>query len=156
MKEHEKQDAETNPTDQLIHFMHVASNGILSSREEYDVADAEDLMLFENGKTIAPALNNLLRNSFVFYRNTLEEDRYHDLLKKGPAKAIRYLIEKNRHFLFTEESWQKIFDDIEGDITKFERCYPMVRVKPTTEKHIQIIRAIVLMMCYISIVWMVK
>lgn len=144
MKEHEQQDADMNPTDQLIHFMHVASDKILSSREEYDVADAEDLMLFENGKTIAPSLNKLLQNSFVFYRQTLEEERYHDLLKKGPAKAIRYLIEQNRHLLFTEESWQKIFDDIEGDITKLERYYPMVRVKPTTEKHIQIIRAIVL------------
>lgn len=143
MMEREKQDAEKNPTDQLINFMRGSRDEIMLSREECDISDAEELMLFENGKTIASSLNELLLDSFAFYRKALEEDRYYDLLKKGSTKAIRFLIEQNRYFLFMEESWQKIFDDIEGDITKLERYYPMVRVKPTTDDHIQIIRAIV-------------
>ena len=65
-------------------------------------------------------------------------------MKRGSAEAIRFLIVQNNYLLLMEDSWQKNFDDIEKNIINLERYYPMVRVKPSTDDHIQIIRAFVL------------
>lgn len=144
MAKRAKQDAKSNLTDLLINFVHSWRDKIMSSREEYDISEAEDLMLFENGDTIEISLNERLLDFFAFYRETLDEDRYRELQRKGSFAAIRYLVEQNRYFLFMEESWQKIFNDIQKNIATLERYYPMVRVKPSEDGDIQIVRALVL------------
>lgn len=79
-----------------------------------------------------------------FYRETIREDKYHELLKQGPVHAVQYLIEQNRYFLFMEEAWDRIINDIEESTDTFERYYPMVRVEPTKNEQIHFIRALVL------------
>ena len=144
MAERTKQDARNNPIDTFIDHMHKLRAELTTAREEYDISASNELMWYENGDSIAPSLNDSLMDFFEFYRETIQEDRYHKLLKKGSIYAIRYLIEQNRNFLFMEEAWDRIINDIEESIDTFERYYAMVRVEPTKNEQIHFIRALVL------------
>lgn len=144
MAERTKQDVKNNPTDTFIDHMHQLRAVLTTAREEYDISDSSELMWYENGDSIAPSLNDALMDFFEFYREAIQEDRYHKLLKKGSICAVRYLIEQNRYFLFMEEAWDNIIYDIENSIDAFERYYPMVRVEPTKNDHVHMIRSLVL------------
>ena len=124
--------------------MNDEGNKIISEREEWDITDADELISYKKGDTIANSLNERLSVFFAFYRKLLEEDEYKVLLKKGARDSICFLIEQNRYFLFMEEAWDKIIREIEDDVKTFERYYPMVRVKLTRDFLIQYIQAIVL------------
>ena len=144
MEERERNNTEDNPTDMLNTHIHKMCDKEMTSREKYDITDAEQLMWFENGKTIDESLNKWILGSFAFYRTTLEEENYKKLLQEGSSKAIRFLIEQNRSLLFMEESWEEIFHEIEENITTLERYYPMVRMELSTDDQLQLIQAFVL------------
>lgn len=144
MAEHTKRDVAKNPTNAFISHMHQLRDELTSAREEYDISDSNELLWFESGNSIAPSLNNSLMRFFEFYRETIQEDKYHELLKQGPIHAVRYLIRQNRYLLFMEEAWDRIINNIENNIDAFERYYPMVRVEPTKNDLVHFIRALVL------------
>ena len=144
MAERDKKGENENPADCLNEYMHNKRNEVMSERKEWDITTVEELISYEDGDTISDALNKMLLGSFAFYRKVLEEDRYKELLQKSPPHSIRYLIGQNRYFLFMEEEWDRIFTKIEDNIEALERYYPMVRIEPTREEHIELIQAIVL------------
>lgn len=144
MEEREKKNDEISSTDLLNTYMHGMRKKLMTSRKEYDITDPEQLMLFKNGNTIDETLNKSLLNSFAVYRKALEETYYEELLHKDFPEAIRFLIEQNRYILLMEESWKKIFHDIEENIATLERYYPMIRMKITKNEQHQIIQALVL------------
>lgn len=103
MAERTKQDARNNPTDTFIDHMHQLRAELMALREEYDISDSSELMWYENGDSIAPSLNDSLMDFFEFYRETIQEDRYHN-----PQKRDRYMpfdISLNKTVIFC--SWKK-------------------------------------------------
>lgn len=144
MAEREKQEQEA-PSDMFKNVMQKTYDEVMSSREKYDITEAENLLWFEKGDTIEDKLQKWIMKSFTFCRTLPKEAEYKHLVEKGPTKVIRFLIEENRMFLFKEESWQKIFNDIERDITTFERYYPLVRIDSSAANVIyQFIQALAL------------
>lgn len=144
LAEQNKRNKKYNPTDMLNEIVHNMRDDQVSLREEYDIASVEDLVYFENGDTIAEMEDERLLDFFTFYRSILDEKEFNNLRSGKPEEAIRFLIEQNKYLLFTEESWQKIFNEIENDIMTFERYYPMVRVKVKSDYHVPVIRALAL------------
>lgn len=144
MEERDKKTENENPVDLLINHMIDKVNTIISEKKKWDITDAEELLSYKTGNTIASSLNGMLLVFFKFYRKILEEDKYKVLLEKGAQASIHYLIEQNIYFLFMEEAWDKIIAEIEDNVEAFERYYPMVRVKLTGDLLIPFIRAIVL------------
>ena len=144
MEKRESQKDKDNPTDILNTYMHDMVDQKMTSMEKYDITDTEYLVAFEKGDTIDEALNKEALDTFAIYRSVLEDESYKELLQKDSSEVIRFLIEYNRYFLLMDESWEKIFHDIEENITALERYYPMVRMKPSTDDQVQLIRAFVL------------
>lgn len=113
-------------------------------REQYDVSDAEDLPYYEEGDTIHPDIAEQVGKCFAFYRNAVREERFGELMNASPKERFEWLVYQNRSILLRDKDWDKIFGDISENQDSFERYYPMVRVKVTSDPLIYLIRAIVI------------
>lgn len=144
IEERKKGEAGSNPTDLKNILMRSRYEEKGEAKREYDITRPEDLKYYEKGDTIDVPLNEVLVGSFQFYRKMLDNDYYKELVQKTPTDAIRFLISQNRCLLLMEESWKKIFREIETNMEALERYYPMVRVKPTGYAQLYMVQAFVL------------
>lgn len=112
-------------------------------KEQYEIAEYEDLLDYKNGCSVEPGLQDALRKSFSFYQETIMEARYQTLIKGTHEERCRYLIEQNRYLLLRDCEWMRIFSEIEKHPENYERYYPMVRVQISSIRLMHVVRAFV-------------
>lgn len=97
-------------------------------KEEFDITDMENLECFEEGDTLEPRLEKAVKESFQFYTNAAEEDKFKELMNGEHSDRCKFLVESNKRLLLRESDWIHIFEEIEKDKSSYKRYYPMVRV----------------------------
>lgn len=113
-------------------------------REKYDIYDYEDLMFYEKGDSMRPAMKEALRDSYLFYQSMTQEKSFAELMNKKAKERCEWLIKQNQYVLIRDTDWEKIFTDIEEHEESFERYYPMVRVLLDSDGLVNMVRAITL------------
>lgn len=111
--------------------------------EKYDVAKSSDLPFYQKGNSVNPKLLESVKSSIDFYRTLTDEPEYTEILNKGIEEKFEYFAVQNRCLRLLKESWEKILKDIEDNPASFERYYPMVRVKISSDDAQDIVRAYV-------------
>ena len=124
--------------------MDQTKDALRSQYERYDIVDYGDLVYFEKGKTIVPALEEAMKRSFSFYHSAVEEEVYRELMEAEPEDRCMYLIDANRNLLLRDGDWSRIFSDIEAHPQSFARYYPAVRVVADSRELRQMVTAFVL------------
>ena len=102
------------------------------------------LRFFENGDTFSPKVWENTFSMFKFYLSATEEDTLQELKNEGAESCIDFLCKNNRSITLLGDDWDKIFDKIKSDVEIFNRYYPAVRVKVTSNNVEHILRAFVL------------
>lgn len=145
-KKNTEDDTETlqDPSGTLNEFMEIQEERLRMESEQYDVSEYDELIYYETGDLIQPAIEKSLLKSYEFYSNIIREDRFAELMGQSPQDRCRYLIRNNRSITLRAEDWNHIFTDIETRKDSFERYYPMVRVQINTEDIMDMVRSIVL------------
>lgn len=128
----------------LTQFLDQTKDALRSQYERYDIVDYEDLVYFEKGKTIVPALEEAMKRSFSFYHSAVEEEVYRELMEAEPEDRCMYLIDANWNLLLRDGDWSRIFSDIEAHPQSFARYYPAVRVVADSRELRQMVTAFVL------------
>lgn len=125
-------------------IMEQTKQKLVEKRETYDVSDFEDLIYYEKGDTIYPALHESLMKSYAFYSRLIEEEGYIELLKQPTKQRCKWLADHNQYILMRDKDWNKIFTDIEEHDDAFARYYPMMRVEIESTNLLHLVIAIVL------------
>lgn len=113
-------------------------------RREYDAFDYEDLIYYEKGDTMHPALQAALIKNFAIYHSITEEETYDELLRKSVKERCEWLADQNKWLVIRDKDWNKIYNDIEEHEDSFVRYYPMVRVDLDSKNMARLVTAIVL------------
>lgn len=124
--------------------MNIERMSLTENLKRYSISTYEDLLYYEKGDTMQPELIEALRKSFLFYIDTLKENRYKDLMTLSAKTRCNWLVEQNQIFLLRDKDWDKIFKDIEENGEAFARYYPMMRVELNTDNLLYMVKAIVL------------
>lgn len=114
------------------------------TRNKYDIPDASYLPYYAAGFTMPQGLKESVGRSFAFYRETLKEKTYLDLMEKSPEDRCRWLADHNRELLIRDTDWEKIYDDIYAHKESFSKYYPMARVEVSGNRLLGMLRAFVL------------
>lgn len=125
-------------------MMNMKRQKIVEKREKYDVSDFEDLIYYEKGDKVYPALHEALMKSFDFYSRLTEEEGYRELLGQPAKQRCKWLADYNEFILIRDKDWNKIFTDIEEHDDAFARYYPMMRVEIESVNLLHLVTAIVL------------
>lgn len=111
--------------------------------ETYDIARSEDLPYYEAGDSVNPNVVDAVGKSFAFYRSTLDEDKYLELMAGTPEERCQWLARMNCSVLLRDKDWEKIYDDVMERPESFARYYPMVRVQVNSDGLRCMVRAFV-------------
>lgn len=122
----------------------VQTERMQQAEETYDIASYDTLPYYEAGDSIQPNVKEGLIKSYQFYSGIIKEDKFITLMEASPQDRCQFLIQQNQSVCLREEDWRHIFSEIEKEKDAFERYYPMVRVKITSENVLNIVRAFVL------------
>lgn len=125
-------------------FMDQKAETIRKEREDYDISDQEQLIFYENGDTMPPALQKVLGKLRKFLDSILEEEKFAELLSEDAKTRCQWISEHSEYFLLRDRDWEKIYSDIEENEKSFGRYYSLCRVK--METHYQIEMGVALMM----------
>lgn len=123
-----KELCEQDASEALRLMMDKKKQVIYEEREKYEIISYEDLIYYEEGDTIEPALEKALHGSFSFYNSLLKEEDFQNLMNESARERCEWLAEENRYLLLRKTDWENIFAAIETKESAFERYYPMVRV----------------------------
>lgn len=128
----------------ILNDAHDAVNKkIEEEQEKYDIARTEDYIFFANGDSIAPSILKIIKKTVKFYKDTLDEPRFAELMQADYKERCRYLEMQNRYIKLMNFTWNKIFDDIRDNPESFKRYYPMVRIEVNKSNTHDFIRAYV-------------
>ena len=131
-----------DPSAILTQVVKIKREELIKSDAQYDISEFEDLPFYESGDSIHPHVEEQIGRFFAFYRDTVNEDRYSELMTRTPEARCEWLVFQNRSILLRDRDWDKIFGDIMDNPESYARYYPMVRVKVTGDAVFHLIRAI--------------
>jgi hypothetical protein len=101
---------------------------IAEAYETYDINDFEDLMGYEKGDTISPALAEALGRSRKVMDETLDEPTFVALMDKSAEEKLRWIVSQNQYILLTKTDWEQIYNNLEEQPDSFARYYSLMRV----------------------------
>ena len=110
-------------------------------QETYDITDYADLIYYEPGNTMYPAMMKSIGKSRQFLDSLLKKSEYHFLMERDAAFKCRWLVEQNRCLLIRDMDWEKVFQDIENRAESFSRYYPLFCVKMDCDELVDMCKA---------------
>ena len=94
-------------------------------KETLDIDNYADLIYYEPGNTMYPAMMKSIGKSRKFLDSLIKKSEYKLLMEKDAEHKCRWLVEQNRCLLIRDKDWEKVFQDIENHAESFSRYYPL-------------------------------
>ena len=132
---------EQEPSEMLRQVLETENEKIKDRAGHYDITCYDSLLYYEDGDTILPDIEESLKEAYKLYQELSEEDTCRELLTKPPRERCQWLVRQNHSILMRDRDWEKIFTDIEENETSFQRYYPMMRVRLSSNEIIDMVRA---------------
>ena len=102
-----------------------------TQKQEYDIEDLDDLMLWEPGETIHPGVEKILAKIKDFVENSVSEGdmRFDDHSK---LDRMRLLMQNNKYFYLSKNTWEFIEKNIDRQYI-YDRVMALFTIKATNE-----------------------